>query len=178
MVKNMKNEKTNENRDELAAIGIGAMIVFIALILVAAVAAAVIIQTAEKLQQNAQKTGDDTQKSMTNKINIIGGVRGATNTVVLTLELAAGSSNVDGGDVKWTAICAAGVDDGDMAAATNINTVGVNPGAFAPNEMYSYTMALPTCSTDADVTLLIDSAGAGFTYERFDATVSQGLAVI
>ena len=115
---------------------------------------------------------------MSNKINIIGGVRGATNTVVLTLELAAGSSTVAGADVKWTAICAAGVDDGDMAAATNINTVGVNPAAFAPNEMYSYTMALPTCSTDADVTLLIDSAGAGFTYERFDATVSQGLAVI
>ena len=39
MVKNMK-ENTNENSDNIAAIGIGAMIVFIALILVAAVAAA------------------------------------------------------------------------------------------------------------------------------------------
>ena len=38
MVKNMK-ENTNENSDNIAAIGIGAMIVFIALILVAAVAA-------------------------------------------------------------------------------------------------------------------------------------------
>ena len=56
--------------DKIAAIGIGAMIVFIALILVAAVAAAVIIQTAEQLQQNAQKTGDDTADNMAGKVMI------------------------------------------------------------------------------------------------------------
>ncbi|MEL0267399.1 MAG: flagellin, partial [Candidatus Poseidoniales archaeon] len=66
----MKNEMKNENRDDLGAIGIGAMIVFIALILVAAVASAVIIQTAEKLQQNAQSTGEDTTDMMAGKIFI------------------------------------------------------------------------------------------------------------
>ena len=59
-----RKEMKNENENTLAAMGIGAMIVFIALILVAAVASAVIIQTAEKLQQNAQTTGDQTQQQL------------------------------------------------------------------------------------------------------------------
>jgi archaellin len=56
--------------DDSASIGIGAMIVFIALILVAAVASAVIIQTAENLQQNAQATGDDTQAEIAGKVQV------------------------------------------------------------------------------------------------------------
>ncbi|MGB0951261.1 MAG: flagellin, partial [Poseidonia sp.] len=67
----MKHETKNEQRDNVAAIGIGAMIVFIALILVAAVAAAVIIQTAEKLQQNAQTTGQDTTDSMAARLFVV-----------------------------------------------------------------------------------------------------------
>ena len=58
-------KRNNEiKNDEIGSIGIGAMIVFIALILVAAVASAVIIQTGEKLQQNAQQTGSDTQQEI------------------------------------------------------------------------------------------------------------------
>ena len=45
-------ESYREDR-EAGSIGIGAMIVFIALILVAAVASTIIIKTAEELQQNA-----------------------------------------------------------------------------------------------------------------------------
>ncbi|MEJ6665780.1 MAG: flagellin, partial [Euryarchaeota archaeon] len=67
-MKSINNEESQN--DTVAAIGIGAMIVFIALILVAAVAAAVIIQTAEQLQQNAQKTGEDTADNMAGKIMI------------------------------------------------------------------------------------------------------------
>ena len=62
--------KRNNEKNEIGSIGIGAMIVFIALILVAAVASAVIIQTGEKLQQNAQQTGQDTERELGGKITI------------------------------------------------------------------------------------------------------------
>ena len=103
MVKNMKRkEMKNENENTLAAMGIGAMIVFIALILVAAVASAVIIQTAEKLQQNAQTTGDQTQQQMASKITPLSVViqveagvapnNAATEDILrVTFELAPGS---------------------------------------------------------------------------------------
>ena len=66
----MKRQNSNLENDNVAAIGIGAMIVFIALVLVAAVASAVIIQTGEKLQQNAQQTGSDTQREIGGKITV------------------------------------------------------------------------------------------------------------
>ncbi|MEC7757110.1 MAG: hypothetical protein VX621_04775, partial [Candidatus Thermoplasmatota archaeon] len=56
---------------EEGSIGIGAMIVFIALILVAAVASTIIITTAEELQQRAEKTADDTRGEISGKINIV-----------------------------------------------------------------------------------------------------------
>jgi archaellin len=115
--------KTNENMnesDDLASIGIGAMIVFIALILVAAVASAVIIQTGEKLQQNAQQTGSDTQEEIGGKISIITvwvgeqadcdtDTDGAADAcITLVYELAAGSEPMDENDVVWSISCLQG----------------------------------------------------------------------
>jgi len=56
--------------DEDGSIGIGAMIVFIALILVAAVASTIIIKTAEELQQNAENTSSDTRQQISGKVSI------------------------------------------------------------------------------------------------------------
>ncbi len=63
--------QTVERNREEGSIGIGAMIVFIALILVAAVASTIIIKTAEELQQNAEATSDDTRKEISGKVSII-----------------------------------------------------------------------------------------------------------
>ena len=120
MVKNMKHETKNEQRDNVAAIGIGAMIVFIALILVAAVAAAVIIQTAEKLQQNAQTTGEDTTDMMASKITVKSVVITNTNNLYVTFELAPGSDPVTSTTIQWLITCDIGAngatESGDFAA--------------------------------------------------------------
>ncbi len=100
------NNENNENNDNVAAIGIGAMIVFIALILVAAVASAVIIQTAEKLQQSAQSTGDDTTDEMSGKIQILNVfVDDPAETFVIYFRLAAGSDSTSASDILWQVFC-------------------------------------------------------------------------
>ena len=105
----MKNNKEikNEQSDTVAAMGIGAMIVFIALILVAAVASAVIIQTAEKLQQNAQTTGDQTQDQMASKVMPLSIIINGVN-LRMTWELAPGSESIAFNQIAWSITCTAG----------------------------------------------------------------------
>jgi archaellin len=151
--KEMKNNERMNNRDDLGSIGIGAMIVFIALILVAAVASAVIIQTGEKLQQNAQQTGSDTQEEIGGKISIITvwvGDQSDCDTdddtvgsaddlldkcITLVYELAAGSEPMNEADVIWTITC----DDGSGTMASVWGTFdGDIPAAPAPGTTGEY----------------------------------------
>jgi flagellin FlaB len=58
-------------KKEDASIGIGTMIVFIAMVLVAAVAATVLIDTSYTLQARAQKVGKDTTIEVSSGINVL-----------------------------------------------------------------------------------------------------------
>ena len=177
MVKNMKNEMKNENRDDLGAIGIGAMIVFIALILVAAVASAVIIQTAEKLQQNAQEAGEGTKDAISSKVMIIKAVRGGGNDVTLTVELATGSDDVTAANVQWVGVCAAGTDQ-DTFGGNLENLDGAAAAAtMLADEVYEATIDLGTCSGQ-ETTLYIQSGAAGMTYEILNLPAAAGELVI
>jgi archaeal flagellin FlaB len=90
-------KKLKEN--EIGAIGIGAMIVFIAMVLVAGIAASVLIQTSTKLEAQAMRSGQETIAEVSTGIaveEIEGHLSGTTlNYMVISVRPRAGSSDVD-----------------------------------------------------------------------------------
>ncbi|DAC30409.1 MAG TPA: hypothetical protein D7H81_02995 [Candidatus Poseidoniales archaeon] len=183
MVKNMKRkEMKNENSDNLAAMGIGAMIVFIALILVAAVASAVIIQTAEKLQQNAQSTGDQAQDQMASKVMPLSIVIQTGTSLRMTFELAPGSEAIAPANVAFSVVCAAGTDAGTLNGAAAVSANG-GAGDLLPGQIYQVTLTTDTCvTTNQNVNhyLTLAAGNSGFTYEvlSYGADTAAGTVVV
>ena len=85
--------------DDIGDMGIGAMIVFIAMVLVAGIAASVLIQTANRLEIQAMKTGQQTTNEVATGIaveDITGEVNaGAIGNVAITVAPRSGSMDVD-----------------------------------------------------------------------------------
>ena len=85
--------------DDIGDMGIGAMIVFIAMVLVAGIAASVLIQTANRLEIQAMKTGQQTTNEVATGIGIeaiTGAVAaGAIDDITITVSPRSGSMDVD-----------------------------------------------------------------------------------
>jgi archaellin len=93
--------KQRIKKDENAMVGIDVLIVFIAMILVAAVAASVIIQTSQKLQQQAQNVATQTTREVSAGL-VIDDITGYTNPnktilthLAFTVRPRAGSNDID-----------------------------------------------------------------------------------
>ncbi len=128
--------KTQYKNDDGASIGIGAMIVFIALILVAAVASTIIIKTAEELQQRAEATGDDTRDEISGKLQIVmayvsedDGLAATVDVMEVTLivQMAAGSDQTLLSDISWLIVC----NDGTATVDTNTGSLDDGTNVFA-----------------------------------------------
>ena len=161
-------DTVNIRDDEAGSIGIGAMIVFIALILVAAVASTIIIKTAEELQQNAEQTSSDTRQQISGKVAIVDIlVVTATDTLgsgtshVATMDViwrvSSGSTGIYPADVSYYITCehsatvGLGLDDGSLPASSLLTelAIGATVELEAGNTYYT-TITLGLADTDLD----------------------------
>ncbi|MFW6176248.1 MAG: archaellin/type IV pilin N-terminal domain-containing protein [Thermoplasmatota archaeon] len=122
---------------EKGAMGVGTLIIFIAMVLVAAVAASVLIDTANKLQQQAQKTGDQAIREVSTSFIVkeVVGIDSDDDSNIeyihLKIGLAAGSPEQN---LKQTLI---EIDNGSVEQGLNFTEAGFNGSKWdGSNAMY------------------------------------------
>jgi flagellin-like protein len=112
----------NRTSDDRAQVGIGTLIVFIAMVLVAAIAAGVLLDTSGRLHSMAEQTGEESTHQVSNRVMVVSALGHVTDethnsalkssedampnetvdTVTLTVKLSPGSGTVNLSDATIT----------------------------------------------------------------------------
>ena len=121
----------NGEVDDRGQVGIGTLIVFIAMVLVAAIAAGVLVNTAGFLQATAEDAGQESVDKVTNRVEVVNqhgsvGVDDTVSNISLTVRLAAGSSAVDmnSTSIKY-------LSDDEVTTLTNSSSSNAVPAGTA-----------------------------------------------
>ena len=154
----MRNIRKMLKEDDLGDMGIGAMIVFIAMVLVAGIAASVLIQTANKLEIQAMVTGQETTREV------------ATGLAVVDIE----GQNTGGVITEMTITVRARAGSGDIDLSQT--TLELTDGTIKTLLTYDPTASQFNISSDSNGSIFASplwTAGTGLSNEQFGILVLQ-----
>jgi flagellin-like protein len=181
------NDDAATNRGQ---VGIGTLIVFIAMVLVAAIAAGVLINTAGFLQSKSQQTGEQSSKQVSDRIQEVvttGTVSGSDEieNVTMTVSQAPGAGEVDLTNATVTWIGPSGVKTltkgdgtGDTFSTTALrDTDGSSPVLNDPDDRVEIEFDVSQFASDlpegSEVTIKINTMAGATTEIQF--TVPESL---
>jgi flagellin FlaA/flagellin FlaB len=108
MIRNRLSAVTDRTKGAVkdrGQVGIGTLIVFIAMVLVAAIAAGVLINTAGFLQTKSEQTGEESSAQVSNRVQVVSGFGNVGNSETVT-------------EINLTVMRGSGSDDINLSAAT------------------------------------------------------------
>ncbi|MFC7018736.1 MULTISPECIES: archaellin/type IV pilin N-terminal domain-containing protein [Haloarcula] len=152
---------TEHNDDDRGQVGIGTLIVFIAMVLVAAIAAGVLINTAGFLQSSAEETGQQSSDQVTNRVEVVNAVGtnidNGANTVdraEITVKKAPGAGNIDLGATIVQYVDSSGSYDLTQGGTT---TSDASQSAFAVTSIQDEDGSNPVLNDASDrVKIVLD----------------------
>jgi len=163
------------NQEDRGQVGIGTLIVFIAMVLVAAIAAGVLINTAGFLQTQAEATGQESTDQVSDRIEVVSSVGIVASTdseldeIRVSVTKAAGAGDID---LDATTIQVVG-PSGQANLVSNLSATGpseVGSGEFAIKDdsgSYVSSSANAVVGDGERFTLVINPAATDSVFSNF-----------